>query len=91
MNWKQKIKYRIFAIALWFMPLMSLMGCATPPAVINSCPIPARYDVVKTGPVDLTATDLKTHFEQEAQARHDAKTDANDFNGLHDYVKENCQ
>lgn len=86
------LKYRLFAAALWLAPIFSLIGCAQPPAnVIGSCPLPARYDVVKGGPVDLTATELKAHFEEEAAARHAAKTDANDFNGLHDYIKENCQ
>lgn len=86
-----KIKYRIFAAALFILSL-GLMACATPDVtVLGHCPVPERYDTVKTGPVDLTAIELKQHFEEEAAQRHQHKVDANDFNSLVGYMKENCQ
>lgn len=92
-TWKKRIKYRLFAIALWLAPLAGLMGCGSMPSinVLGGCEMPSQYDVIKTGPADLTALDLKGHFEQEAQERHEHKVDANDFNGLHDYVRDNCK
>lgn len=92
-SWKHTIKYRIFAAALWLIPFGSLIGCGVVPTpnILGGCEMPARYDVVKTGPVDLTEAALQAHIEQEAAERHAHKTDANDFNGLHDYVRDNCK
>lgn len=75
-------------LAMWS---MGLSGCGTVSNVIGGCEIPAQYDVVKTGPADLTAVDPKGHAEQEAAERHGAKQDAEDYNGFHDYVKTNCK
>ena len=89
-----KIKYYATRTALWLFLIgwsIGLVGCGTVSNVINGCELPAQYEVVKNGPADLTAVDLKGHFEQEAAERHEHKQDADDFNGLHDYVKKNCQ
>lgn len=83
----------IFTVAavLFLSPFMA--GCAGADKVFvnGGCEIPAQYDVVKAGPVDLTRVDPKGHAEEVALERADHKTDADDFNGFHDYVRDKCK
>ena len=77
---------------LWMALL--LMGCASspPPVVLGHCEIPMAYDYVAPGPVDfpVAVTPIEKHLQDELAERHEHKVVADDFNGLHDYVRDQC-
>jgi hypothetical protein len=82
--------------ALWIvimLSLIALLGCASaPPLVLGHCEIPQAYDYVASGPADLAEvlTPPQKHLQDELAERHEHKGLADDFNGLHDYVKGKC-
>jgi hypothetical protein len=81
------MRYAIIALALL------LAGCGTAPVVnvVAGCEIPSKYDTVKTTPADLPpGTTSKAFAEAATRERGQHKTDVDDFNGFHDYVKTNC-
>lgn len=78
----------IFALLPW---LSLLGGCSTIQNVLGTCEIPAEYDYVAPGPVDLPdGISGKAFVKAEADERHAHGQLAKDFNGLHDHVK-GCQ
>ena len=79
----------LVTLGLIFVVVQLLAGCTT--TVIGSCPIPEQLDYHASGPAPLTATNLKQHFAEEAKQRHASKMLADDYNALHDYIKDNCQ
>ena len=75
---------------LIFVAVSFLFGCA-PVNVLGSCPIPEALDYRAVGPAPPTAKNLKAHFVEEARQRHANKVLTDDFNALHDYVKDQCK
>ncbi len=82
------MKRWLFVLLPW---LMFLNGCSTLHGIVNvlgTCEIPAQYDYTAEGPADLMpGISLQALVTAEAGVRHDLKTLADDYNGLHDYVK----
>lgn len=69
--------------------MTGVSGCQT--AVIGSCEIPQQYDAKKTVPGDLPpGTTAKGLAEAATAERGQHKLDVDDFNGFHDYVRDNC-
>lgn len=79
----------LVTLGLIFVLAQLLVGCTTPVSV--GCPIPEQLDYRASGPAPLTATNLKQHFAEEAKERHASKMLADDYNSLHDYIKDHCQ
>lgn len=69
-----------------------LIGCAGQPVnVIGHCEIPAALDYKAEGPVPPKAKKLKQHFVEDAKERAAHKQLVDDYNDLHDHIKDNCQ
>jgi hypothetical protein len=82
------MRWLIFSI----LPIF-FFGCADKSVlnVIGGCELPAQYDYVAPGPVDLQkGITAKQHTAAEAAERSAHRTLAKDYNGVVGYVKGKC-
>ena len=83
------IRGTAFTLGLILLAAHFLTGCTT--TVHVGCPIPEALDYHANAPAPLKEKNLLKHFAEEAKQRHASKMLADDYNSLHDYIKDNCQ